>query len=1004
MFSFNNGISRLSLLLLLVLFSAKVKSQSFDFKHPQNQLFEEGLYALKQGDSLAAFQQIQAAYQLKHTQEAVDYYYHVLSLSLEKPMADKQALDWFSKTSNKIYQSRISFYLGIYYFRQHQDMTALSSFERTHIDDLDNAEILQMKYFQGYLHFKAGNWDKATSLLNAVRQVKENPYYTDANYYAAFISLERKEFKDALSYFQIASTNKAYSKLTPFYISQLYYFLGDINAAMRNCETALASQGQFYDIQLKQLLGHMLFEKKEYNKALPYLASYLALQQKVDPQDLYQLSFCYFQAQQWDNAIDGFKKLANVEDSLGQNSMYLLATSYLKVNNKIGAKNAFLICSSKSINLSQKEISLFNYGKLSVELKDYSNAVYALDKFTTTYPNSIYLEEAKTLWVTSLALNNNFIQALEAYESVENPGMDLLKLYPNILYGRSTIYINEGQIEKAYILLNQLWNTPYNAKVLPLAQFWIGELSYKMGRINESIESLEKFLKDPVEQGEVTQRHARYTLGYCYLKKTNYNKASENFQYVSNYNHSNRIEAYQKDAFVRLADCQMMNKQYKLALQSFQKIINEEPDYRDYASLQKAILLGGMNQLDEKIKILNEFDTQFTNSIYKVDALMELADTYTNQERFQEAIAPLTKVLLDKNAGNYYPQAYYKLGIVYFNLNNNQVALQTFRDLLSTYPKSTESENSIEFVRNIFVEEQTPELFVEFMNNFGMPLSLNEQDSLTYRASIIKYDQKKYTEAAQGFSKYLTQFPNGKYQLEANNIVAEIAYAQQQYDTAVVYFSNVANQSPNKYAERAALLSARLNYFNLKRYDTAEKYFNILALIATQQENKAEAIKGLLRCQYKNKKWSDCAKIATQILQDKSAATDDILMANMALYHNSISNKDTSGALQLLTKVIKNNSSLFTAEAHFLLAKLYFDEGKLALAEKTAFEVIQKQASYEYWVTKTYILLGDIYTAQKDNFNAIATFKSISENATIEEFKLEAAAKLKALTDNSNLK
>ncbi len=127
-------------------------------------------------------------------------------------------------------------------------------------------------------------------------------------------------------------------------------------------------------------------------------------------------------------------------------------------------------------------------------------------------------------------------------------------------------------------------------------------------------------------------------------------------------------------------------------------------------------------------------------------------------------------------------------------------------------------------------------------------------------------------------------------------------------------------------------------------------------------------------------------------------------MANMALYHNSISNKDTSGALQLLTKVIKNNSSLFTAEAHFLLAKLYFDEGKLALAEKTAFEVIQKQASYEYWVTKTYILLGDIYTAQKDNFNAIATFKSISENATIEEFKLEAAAKLKALTDNSNLK
>jgi TolA-binding protein len=136
----------------------------------------------------------------------------------------------------------------------------------------------------------------------------------------------------------------------------------------------------------------------------------------------------------------------------------------------------------------------------------------------------------------------------------------------------------------------------------------------------------------------------------------------------------------------------------------------------------------------------------------------------------------------------------------------------------------------------------------------------------------------------------------------------------------------------------------------------------------------------------------------------KSAALDDILMANMALYHQSIVYSDTTGAIQLLNRIIKSNSSAITAEAHYLLAKLYYDQNKLAVAEKTAFEVIKKQASYEYWVTKTYILLGDIYVAQKDNFNAIATYKSVSENATIEELKNEAAAKLKLLVDNSNLK
>ena len=74
------------------------------------------------------------------------------------------------------------------------------------------------------------------------------------------------------------------------------------------------------------------------------------------------------------------------------------------------------------------------------------------------------------------------------------------------------------------------------------------------------------------------------------------------------------------------------------------------------------------------------------------------------------------------------------------------------------------------------------------------------------------------------------------------------------------------------------------------------------------------------------------------------------------------------------------------------------------MAEKTAFELIKKQSSFEFWITKAYILLGDIYLAQKDEFNAIATYKSVAENATIEELKLVAAEKLKLLTEQSTIK
>ncbi len=981
-----------------------VAAQNENFIKPVNKAFEKGLVALKLGDTLQAYQYIQTAYVFSDHPQQVDYYYHLLSLRTGKPNAEENAKAWIADHNNRIYYSKISFALGHFYFNKQKDEEALNAFSKVSIDDLDNNDIVTMKFLEGYIYFKQGNWDKAAPLLNAVRQVSNNEHYAASNYYTGFIALQKKSFKDALQYFQIAAQSDSYTKLTPFYISQLYYFLGDIDAAMRHCAKALSAGGQFYELQLNQLMGHLLFEKKEYNKALPYLSNYVSKQKKVDPQDLYQLSFCYFQSQNWTKAIPGFKELANVEDSLGQNSMYLLATSYLKINDKNGAKNAFLICSSKSQNKEQKEISLFNYGKLSADLKEYSNAVYALEKFLDSYPKSNYREEAKIIWITALAYSKNYVQALAAFESVEKPSNDLMKLYPNILYGRATVYINDGQIEKAYTLLNQILNTPYNTKILPFAQFWLGEISYKLGRVDMAIAILERFLLDPVEVGEVTQRHAKYTLGYCYLKKGNYSKALDLFQYVANYNHANMIEAYQKDAFIRLADCQMMTKQYKVAMQGFQKVIDWNWDMTDYATLQKAVIQGGIGQGAEKIKILKNFDNQFNHSAYNNDAYMELADTYTNQENYQAAIEPLSKVLIDKKAVSYFPQAYYKLGIVYFNLDKNEVALQTFRDLYSAYPNSVESENSIEFIRNIYVENQTPELFVQFMNEFGKPLAIDEQDSLTYRASIIKYEQKKLAEASNGFKKYLISFPNGKYQLEANNIVAEIAYAQQQYDSAALFFSKVADQAPNRYAERASLIAARLYYFNFKEYAIAEKYFTTLHQIATQQENKNEALKGLLRCEYKAEKWAECAIIAEQIIKDKSSAPDDVFIANMALYHQNLIKKDTINAIAILQKVIKANSSQITAEAHYLLAKLYLDQQQLSVAEKTAFEMIKKHSSYEYWITKTYLLLGDIYIAQKDNFNAIATYKSVAENASIEELKNEATNKLKLLEDATNNK
>jgi tetratricopeptide (TPR) repeat protein len=102
-------------------------------------------------------------------------------------------------------------------------------------------------------------------------------------------------------------------------------------------------------------------------------------------------------------------------------------------------------------------------------------------------------------------------------------------------------------------------------------------------------------------------------------------------------------------------------------------------------------------------------------------------------------------------------------------------------------------------------------------------------------------------------------------------------------------------------------------------------------------------------------------------------------------------------AINNFKTVIQLNKAALAAEARYEIAKSWFQLNRLSDAEKAAFETINKSGSYDYWITKAYILLGDIYFKQKDYFNAKATFQSIVDNTINAELKGEAQVKLDAV-------
>jgi tetratricopeptide (TPR) repeat protein len=134
----------------------------------------------------------------------------------------------------------------------------------------------------------------------------------------------------------------------------------------------------------------------------------------------------------------------------------------------------------------------------------------------------------------------------------------------------------------------------------------------------------------------------------------------------------------------------------------------------------------------------------------------------------------------------------------------------------------------------------------------------------------------------------------------------------------------------------------------------------------------------------------------------KGSSSDDKALANMTIGKSSQISGQYDAAIKAFNSVIAINKGALAAEARYEIASSWFVLERLKDAEKAAFEVINKSGSYDFWVTKAYILLGDIYFKQKDYFNAKATFQSVVENSLNLELKNEAQRKLNQVIDEES--
>ena len=931
---------------------------------------------------------------LRQDQQEKVFYALLCGLRQAEPQAAQDALQFLAGSSLRVFKDRLHAALADYYFRTGQWADCIDQYSQAGITHFNNPEIATAQFQQGYAHFVLQHYKEATGFFNSVRSLPNGVYKTDATYYYALLLIKERNWDEALLQLQLVEFDSIYGSFAPYYIAQLLLNKGQREEALSYVlERQQKTPAPYHQKELQQLLGKIYFSQEKYVQALEQLTAYATKVQTISREDTYQIAYCQYQTAAWSSAVSSLRSLSTQNDSLGQHAMFLLGDVYLKLGDLAAARSAFLFCSLNSSHSQQREAARFFHAKLSYQLGFFDEALSGLQSFMANYPNSSYVAEAKELQLAVLAATSNYKEALVLLDQLTVPSESARRLFVPVLYGRAAELINDGELENAQALLDRALDNPYNQSLLAYILFWKGELAFRSQRYQEAIDFLQQYLqKGAPVLGEVRPQHARYSLAYAYLRLGRYEQAVPNFKSVSGQVESNAGPLVQ-DAVVREADCLLMLKRYGPAVSLYRKVIDFSWREADYALYQLAAI-AGIKDPEEKIKLLQQFETSYPGSPLLTSSWMAIADTYMEDERFALAKPFLQKIIANEKSMQLLPQAYLKLGIAHYNSDNNAAAREQFTYVLDRFSNSEEAAEALDGLKALYIEEGRSAEFIDFVRSKGLAISASSTDSLRFASAEQLFTNKLFDQANQALEQYLASQDRPAFVIEAYTLLATIARSDKRSDRALLYYDSVLALAPNRFAEEAALQASRISFFEQKNYENAVRYYGNLYQLTGVAASKLEALRGLLRAHYQLEQLDSAAKWGTLLLNEKGASSDDkALVALVTAKNYSKQSKEDEARFSLRQVILLNKASL-AAEARFEMAASLFRQQQYGAAEKAAFETINKSGSYADWVTRSYLLLGDIYFAQKDFFNAKATYQSVKDNADSEEYRKAAAEKL----------
>lgn len=969
--------------------------------------YEKGLFAQARKEFERAYTQVkpmnEPEYRLLGSQAGLYYAKSAVRIGLAD--GEKLVLDFIRDYSPDPVANQAMLEMGNYYFNQ-QDYDKANSFY-TMLDpgDLTSGQRQELKFKEGYGYFVKKQFPKAKVSFKQIKDV-QGEFYNSANYYYGMTAFFEANYDEAIKSFQRVATSDQYKNFVPYYICQIFFAQNEFDRLISYGKEALTKGSTRNVREINQLIGQAYFEKQDYTNAVKFLESAADGASGLRDEDYYQLGYAQYKTSAFKKAIANFEQLNKANNKLGQSAMYSLGDCYIKNGQKSQARNAFAAASKMTFDSTMQDDALFNYAKLSYELKYDREAINALQQIDA---QSKYYSQSQELLSQVFLNTRDFEQALSILENLPNKTPKIKETYQKVSYYRGVQLMKDGDPNSAKRFFNKSLENPVDPAFKAQATYWLGEIAYVNNEYDESIKQMGKFLTMektlrnlPDETSEYT---ANYTQGYNYIKQKNYNSALGYFQEsvagikrdassIGSDYIKNQVLA---DATLRTGDCLFKRNRYDDALKFYDEAITRKYPNYVYAYYQKAIIKGLTGGTVDKIIALEKIVKDYPNSEFTDDALLQLGITYQEINQLDKSVQPLKKLVNDfKGKSELVNQALLRLGLISYNQGNQQAAINYYKQVFSNNPESGEAKDAMQSLEEIYVEDLgKPDEYFAFLETIpGYDVDALAKDSINFKAAEAQFENGNYDRAIDGYSTYISKFPNG-----ANNVAAhfnrgESYSVKQNYTEALKDYEFVAAKGSGKYYLKALSKAALICYNYSKDFQKSYDYFVSVEKAATTDDMRFDAQLGAMRSAYRINKTDAVFDYADKVANNSKANKEQLAVANFYLGKIAFDRKDYDKALASFNQVSRLSDNEQTAEARYLIAYIYYLNRDLDTALKMCENLTKQSSDYRYWMAKSVILQADIYAEKGDLFNAKAALEAVIDNFN-EDQEILATAKLK---------